>query len=241
MRKIKNYLEHLNENYNGRNYNEDPNIQLVNSIRDVAPNSDPKTALDYHKIDMDGIIDAIKRGADINYKFKGKSPLDLISMFPRGWDIRRDNIFSVVNLLLSKGSKFSDSAIVDTLEKSSSDLDEFDIIVDLVKIMIENGVDVDYQDKNGHTAIMIDIEVQSEFCNSGGNAKFDTRIFEMLVAAGANLCLKNNDDETFWDMQELYDNKKSFLKRINKVLEFYEDQKNVQDWKLLKNAESYNL
>jgi len=163
---------------------------------------------------------------------------------------------------LNENQQYKDSAICDLISKSDiSNLDGYDKLVQDVKNMINAGVDVDYQDSNGYNAIMLDVEKQEQYCTSGGDAKFDTRIFEMLVAAGADLCLRNKDGETFWDMRELYggdeevrkirlshgssvsknSTKQSFSKRIKNVLKFYKDQKNVKDFEILELAEKYNL
>ena len=105
-------------------------------------------------------------------------------------------------------------------ESKEQDLIDASINWNLAKVkeLIKAGVDINHQNKNGNTALILSLIYNN------------IEIVEELISAGADWNIKNNSNYDFFDYLTL-ENKQEIIKEFPEEYELY----------LLKKANKYNL
>ena len=123
-------------------------------------------------MDVDVVNELITGGADVNVNLG-------LRMTPLDWASRFGN-FELVEKLLEAGALTgSGRSLIPAAERG---------FFDIVRILIQNKVDINVRNNGGSTPLMM--------ASSSGQLK----IVQYLIAAGANINLKNNDGNTAFDL-----------------------------------------
>lgn len=212
-------------------------ISLINAIEERDGNT---------KGNYQSVVDAINKGADVNFIDNGTTPADTlieqqINYSGRYVDWKKSNLVKIAEILVKNNAKFKDSDIIELLKNQAPDWDEIKN-AGKIAILIIPSVDINYQDENDRNALMWAIEADSSHSYES-NRFYNIPVIKKLIENGIDLLQKDKYGNDFMDCTTYHHKKmaKKLKEKLESILLKNQEKENVNEWFLHENAKKYNL